>query len=74
MLISDVHYDILGPFWAARPASYRPAAWQENILPGRKKSARQRAESDVIEIKIKPFRWLISVAFGDDVEPPEKET
>lgn len=33
-LINYVHYEILGIFYAARPASYRPEAWQENILSG----------------------------------------
>lgn len=50
------------------PESYR----SENILSEWGKSVRQTAESDVIEMAIKAFKWLVS--FGDDVELPEKKT
>lgn len=62
--VNDVHYEILGPFYAARPASYRPEAGQDNLLSGWEKSARQRAESDAVEVRIKAFRWLVSLSFG----------
>lgn len=53
------------------PPSPAPVAMQDLKVTGLKiychngKSVRQTAESDVSDIPIKAFRWLVS--FGDDV-------